>query len=397
VSESTQWVFLDDFGTLERVPLDKYPDRIEPADPRNDGYAETLKNFFVGEGKRRFFIPLNSFTASPRRLMGRVGRLFPDIPFSLEVLGKERSPLWFFLLFIPAAVSVLLLSRCPLTAFFLFPLSAFFVFFGPAGFALGGICVLLFLVLLDPLREIFAFRRYGRRVPGAGRMFRGQLILGAGLVAAYGLLCFAGALPAAAGAAGLAAFAGLFPLSLWEESRRGRRRFLPVPIRVPSPVRALESPAALPFALAALVSLALSVVFSGRTQEIPGNYAPVDRSAYERHLAFQRSFSQTSLWGTAGFPAETASPGYLHYSLGEDGLIGGASPYPETVSAPEAPPPLEDLMNFLGGHGASPAYFPGDILSVLIILGCCFPLALKAGGRRKKKRMLIYHDKRIAA
>jgi hypothetical protein len=400
ISESGQWVFLDDFGNLERVPLDEYPDRVEEADPRNDGYAEALRNFFVGGGKRRFFIPLDSFTASPRRLMRRLDRLFPDIPFTAEGLGKKRPLPWFFLLFVPAAVSALLLSRRPLSAFFLFPLTAFFVFFGPAGFAQGGICVLLFLALGDPLRGFFASRRYGRRIPGGIRIFRGPLILSAGLLAGYVLLCFAGALPAAAGIAGIAAFGGLFFLSLWEESRQGRprehRRFLPLPIRVPSPVRILESPAALPFALAALVSLALSVFFSGH--EIPGDYAPVDRSAYERHLAFQRSFSRSSLWDMPEGAGGGISPDYLHYTLGEDGLIGGASAYPETVSALEAPPfPLEDLMDFLGGRGTSPAYFPGDILSVLILLGFCLPLVRRAGSRRKKKGILIYNDKRIAA
>lgn len=59
VSESSQWVFLNSFEGLERIPLEDYEGRLEAFDPRRDGYAEKLKDFFVRNGKRWFFIPLD--------------------------------------------------------------------------------------------------------------------------------------------------------------------------------------------------------------------------------------------------------------------------------------------------------------------------------------------------
>jgi hypothetical protein len=59
VCESSQWVFLNSFGGLEKVSLEDYEGRLEAFDPRRDGYAEKLKDFFVRDGRRWFFIPLD--------------------------------------------------------------------------------------------------------------------------------------------------------------------------------------------------------------------------------------------------------------------------------------------------------------------------------------------------
>ncbi|MDR1024889.1 MAG: hypothetical protein LBL56_04120 [Treponema sp.] len=59
LSESSQWVLLNSFGSLERIPLDEYDERLESFDPRRDPYAAMLRNFFVRDGKRWFFIPLD--------------------------------------------------------------------------------------------------------------------------------------------------------------------------------------------------------------------------------------------------------------------------------------------------------------------------------------------------
>ena len=55
ISESSQNIFIDDFGSVKKIPLDSYYDEIEAFDPRNDGYAEKLSAFFVRDGKRLFF------------------------------------------------------------------------------------------------------------------------------------------------------------------------------------------------------------------------------------------------------------------------------------------------------------------------------------------------------
>jgi hypothetical protein len=76
IGESSQWVFLEDFGGLEQVPLDRYWERVEPFDPRNDGYAERLQSFFVFNGERRIFIGLKG---APLDLEGRVQAALGDI------------------------------------------------------------------------------------------------------------------------------------------------------------------------------------------------------------------------------------------------------------------------------------------------------------------------------
>jgi hypothetical protein len=77
ISESSQWVLLHNFGSLERVSLEDYEGRLEAFDPRRDGYAQKLRDFFVREGRRRIFIPLDRelfgspLALNPRRVLER--------------------------------------------------------------------------------------------------------------------------------------------------------------------------------------------------------------------------------------------------------------------------------------------------------------------------------------
>jgi hypothetical protein len=93
ISESSQWVFLNNFGSLERVSLEDYGDRLEVFDPRRDGYAQKLRDSFVRDGRRRFFIPLDrglfSFPLplNPRRaLEARLAAILGAVPPPEEVL-----------------------------------------------------------------------------------------------------------------------------------------------------------------------------------------------------------------------------------------------------------------------------------------------------------------------
>jgi hypothetical protein len=83
ISESAQWVFLDNFGSLELVNLEELPGRLENFDPRRDPYAEKLHDFFVRDGMRYFFIPLNK-SLSPwamRSFEKEIAACLPGIPF----------------------------------------------------------------------------------------------------------------------------------------------------------------------------------------------------------------------------------------------------------------------------------------------------------------------------
>ncbi|MDR2135078.1 MAG: hypothetical protein LBO76_00510 [Treponema sp.] len=102
LSEFSQWVFLNSFGSLERVPLEGYEGRLEPFDPRRDGYAAKLRDFFNRDGKRWFFIPLDRAMLGPfaalnpeRSLAKRVARaLEPGRPFSLFLKREGRPPVF---------------------------------------------------------------------------------------------------------------------------------------------------------------------------------------------------------------------------------------------------------------------------------------------------------------
>jgi hypothetical protein len=386
ISESTQRVFLDTFGALEQIPLDEYRDRVEAFDPRNDGYADKLSSFFVNRGKRSFYIPLaGQGFKTPRGLEKRVAAALGDIPYSLDFLNPPRSP---FREWIRNA---------------------------PLGFALSAVLAGLFRVLRDPLGECAARRRYGRKPGGADlfRLFRPQWLLGAVLLAVYGIICVSGGI-ALPGLGGLAVFAGILRFALAAESgrREGHIRFLPAPIRGFSLKRAPFPGVMIPFALASLAFLLVPPLFSGpaavagavetastaaavpetAVSETGGgagggvNRMSVLRADYEAHLAFQASFSITPLGREGAYP---------EYTLGEDGLLTGVPDTGPGPGIPDQPFPLADLAGFLE-YGEPPQ--GGRWIPVCLVWGLCVPPLFQAGQRyRRKKKILIYNDKRIAA
>jgi hypothetical protein len=95
VSESSQWVFLNSFEGLERIPLEEYEGRLEAFDPRRDGYADKLKDFFVRGGKRWFFIPLDQgirglppFSDPADRFKKRLNAALDTVPPSFTAPGS---------------------------------------------------------------------------------------------------------------------------------------------------------------------------------------------------------------------------------------------------------------------------------------------------------------------
>jgi hypothetical protein len=410
-------VYLDDFGELRRIPLDEYRDRVEPFDPRDDGYAERLRSFFVRNGERRIFIPLSftfSGTAAFEKRLARLG--LP--PFSLEFLGSPRL-LWpEAVLFAVAGALTLILSGTPLLSAALLPLFAALAYGGPAGFALSVVLTALFRVLLDPVRELFIARRYGKpgslRGPGDRlRPFKALWFLVPGLLILYGIIVRLGAFPPILAFAVLLSFLGLLGICLWAESNRGRNQghipFLPVPIRGAFFRSAFFFRSLAPFALASLAALLLPLLLPGLySPPRPGREpSPVGKADYEAHAAFQVSFSRRSLGEERGDGAvdggETAS--YVRYYLGEDGLIAGSRAYegafirgnPESEDIP--PFPLEKLVDFSENYRQVYAgnFRWGDTVSVLIALGLGIPGLFRQGRKGRRGRIGIYTEKRIAA
>ncbi|MDR3341729.1 MAG: hypothetical protein LBT14_02885 [Treponema sp.] len=427
LSESTQWVFLDDFGALQRIPLDTYRDRVEAFDPRNDGYAERLRSFFIHNGKRRFFIPLvldlgntaHGKTTQTGAFEKSIAVVLGDIPFGIEYIGYERPLLLYCILFGLAAVVTLFLSEAPLVTVALLPVLAPFAFAGPLGLALAAALAALSGALTMPLRELFLSLRYGYHDIPVQWSWVSLLFLGG-----YGILCGIGGIPPAFGITGLVCFSGVLGITLSMESVRGNAhahvRFTPVAIMEVPRTQPVFPRTIIPFALVSLQALFLPSMIDGiNPYHVPEDLrdeALITAAEYEQHAAFQGSFSVSPL-GRSG----VSRPG-TRYHVGEDGLIADIGAYDQTTSPiydytndddtfyrknQEIPPfPLESLMELLGDSGHTYTWNATwikttdtpELIPVGLVLGFCIPAIFRRKQRYgKKKKMLVYNDKRIAA
>jgi hypothetical protein len=454
ISESTQWVFLDDFGTLQRIPLDGYRDRVEPFDPRDDGYADKLRAFFVREGKRLFFIPFSGDTRISDPWLNKqrmvtltesITAALGDIPFSLTFLGFEKPLLFYVLLFTVAAGITMVLSRELVLILALLPILGSLVFAGPPGLAFCAALAVLVCMTAEPLRNHWAAHQYGQ---DQGRyLAKDSPKLYLGLVPVAVVLLFLGVfgiLYSISGStgniprggnlakAGIAAFIGsgiMLWLLIWIEANQGKAqdhvRFMPVWIMETAQWGRLNR-TIIPFALVSLVALYGPRIHDGLyTYQDPGFIADpqyfVEGRVYENHAAYQVSFSLLPLGGGVDLAYPNGDEGvaernYQQYRLGEDGLIAGTSGYDQTLSLMHyndqgIPPfPLEDLIAFLEGFRHTEGGNPRHI-RILTIASCNtigLALLLMASGlystvlswfkqSGKKKHGLVYNEKRIAA
>ncbi|MDR0628081.1 MAG: hypothetical protein LBG24_00245 [Treponema sp.] len=456
LSESNQWVFLDDFGTLQRIPLDAYRDRVEPFDPRDDGYAEKLRAFFVREGKRLFFIP---FSGDPRlsdpwfnkprikAFEASLAAVFTEIPFALTFLGSEKPFLFYFLLFAAAAGATMVLSGEPVLILALLPILGSLAFAGPPGFALCAVLVVLTGIAAEPLRKRWAARRYGQdgiegREP-AKNLGKGYPVLAVFLTGAllflwlcgilYGMSVTAGNMVRTSGkslvqvgVAVLVCSGIMLWVILWLEANQGKAqnhvRFMPVRIMDAATWGPINR-TILPFALVALVALYGPWLYEGlHAYHDPGFIADsrylIDTGVYENHARYQASFSLIPLGSGKDLdhPQRGDPPGstYRQYRLGADGLIAGMGGYEQVLSPdddPVIPPfPLEDLIAFLEGFrhtgGGQPSRMKMLTVTSLNMIG--FLVLLMASGvystvlswfkqTGKKRNSMVYNEKRIAA
>jgi hypothetical protein len=426
ISESSQFVSIDNFGVLRQIPLDSFNDEIEPFDPRNDGYAEKLRSFFVNNGNRYFFAPLGS---SPEDLRARLDEGFADIPFSLILLEQRVSPFPYFLLLAAAGIAALFLSGSKRLFIFQIPV---FMSIGWGGFAamvLAAAFAGIWELLREPLKELLT-SRYSRRgntisyagtgLKGVGerlRPYRLNVFLASLFFLLIPVLAVAVFLPLVPLLVACVCFFLLYFLSfkVMEAGFRNTRHilFMPVPL-LPLRTRTFSLfPFLIPFVVASFLALILPVFFPGES-DIPVRENIVDSrffvsaGDYSAHIDFQRSFSYKPLNGTAGTEALNQE-GYLRYYLGDDGLIAGSAVSPGTVEAEVLPFPLENLMDFLIQY-YQPTEEPARrietpnpslrlrewILAVVILTICCMSEFLRpviVPG----KNLPVRWDKRMAA
>ena len=162
VSESTQWVMIDNFGSLEKIPLDTYQSRILPFDPRNDGYASKLRDVFVQNEKRFFYIPLKAGKWSTAFLDNQLTDFMKGISFSVKYYGIGKPLYLFFIAYAAAALALLVIfyftkNKFRGTAYIipLLPVLSSLSYIGASGIVCAAFIFGFFLLFREPLTELF--------------------------------------------------------------------------------------------------------------------------------------------------------------------------------------------------------------------------------------------------
>ena len=457
ISESSQEILVDDFGSIKRIPLDRYAEEIEAFDPRDDGYAAKVHDFFVQDGKRFFFFPLESLAGNgfslgrAEGLEKKIASLLGDIPHSFIVLSKKKDSALPIVLFIAACCVSLFLARSRRLYIFVFPALLAFGW-GPSAFFHAGLLAGIWELLREPMDEILAARRYRNRFTGksdyAGKgmrsvlerltPFRLNLILVFLYLVLYAAFSIVEELPLLPQAALLAFFSLFYLLGFGLKAKqvRDNQHILFIPVLLPPYKTKTFSlfPVLLPFGAGALLSFILPLYLPNYMNNSLQQTAfdprfLVSADDYSKHVAFQRSFSYASL--NDGLHADKVNgqefsyqdlmrKEYLRYYLGEDGLIAGSAGFSnnldiESLGSVEdgnnfARFPLEKLMDFLvqyydGGsmlsRSLAPEYFHiqrKEWIAVAILLALClFDLAGPGKSGRRGKKVERFGEKRIAA
>jgi hypothetical protein len=381
------------------IPLDEYSKRIEPFDPRNDGYADKLKKVFVRDGKRFVYLPFSAGNSAPSLLEKQVASLFGDVPFTVKYYGIGTPIKLFFLLY--AAASACLLALCYAqkekrrNAAFIIPLLpalASLAFFGACGIMAASLLLGCAVSLIAPLKELFKTLRLQAKGAQRRKTLIKKVLLPYKLNWCV-LPLFAASLSAAVFFSRLTAFfitavsiavCALLGVSIVTFSQwRGRRaRFAPVLIINRKLPDFAFSAYMLPLAFAALAAALLAPSMPGAAVSNEKFDHVINEKEYFEHLAFQSSFSARQLGKT--------DYGYPGYILDNDGL-----PSPDSANNADFPLqfddfppfPLKDLMEILGGVSAGSGKIPGrgagegvENLSLLIL-----PLFIVPGFFLKKK------------
>ena len=360
VSESSQWVIIDNFDSLETVPLDKYFSRLTSFDPRNDGYAGKLRDVFVRDGKRFVYIPLEQVRWTPLLLDKKFNALLADIPFSGEYYGTGKPLKLFFAAY--AAASLCLLVICYVKKITrhgivktaaLIPLFSCLAFFGAAGIACAALFFALFILLKDPLNELsMLFWRSFNGNPQKLKLIYREIIKPYKthwlflpvFAAAFGIIVIFSQLRLLFLLAVFTAACAVFFLSskVLSLSGGGHRRFTPVLIMNRRYVDSAFSFCMLPFTAAAFFVMFISPYISGAYASGGKFETIIEESDYYAHLAFQSGFSTRRLGNFNDY-------GYMSYIFDEDGLPSpdGSPEGEQAFNMNEFPAfPLRHLMDF---------------------------------------------------
>ena len=356
-SESTTQIYMDDFGQWQVFFLDEFNQRVMPFDPRNTGYAERLRSFFINENGQHFFIPLENtmnYGTVQRNISLAMNTLtvsasnIGDEFFSIEILGSVN-PFFFWLILQSAAILVVFFLSSEKWRFILYiPLLLTFSLGAIPGIILSGLLYGFMELFKEPLEELFSREPYGNfreRFSPYKKTIIWLLILFI-LYIFLGILLEIHFIPVLFG---LICFFGITFLSyIWKKKPGRKSKDIRGSFSTVIILHFRQKSVILPKSMAIFAIFALFGTF---LLFIPGFSSYFNRtekrdflnlpsaSEYYEYMTYQALFSY--------LPMGSVNGGYFNYYLGEDGLITGDENTHFDID-PEIPDfPLERLTQFL--------------------------------------------------
>jgi hypothetical protein len=387
ISESSQWVLLDEFDSLAKIPLDEYSQRVSSFDPRNDGYAEKLRNMFVHGGRRFVYIPLKAGNSVPSLFEKQLKKLLGNISFTVTYYGRGRPIAIFLILFSAAALCLIIIccvqKKYQLLAAGVIPLLPLvsLASFGAPGIAAAALLVGMSAMLREPLNELNTLLRLPLAGAEKRRLFFKDIFEPYRLywltlpvfALAMGVIVFFSALPFLFVITVSIIFCGLFFFSIRTFSllSGSHRRFIPVLIiknRFPDFAFSVYM---LPFVIAAFSAVLVTQSVSGALISSGNPGQMVNEQEYYDHLTFQSTFSVRQLGKPGG-----AYPSYRPDNSGLPGLDAHAVTEPLYNDFP--PFPLKNIVSYSSGDAgrSTDIQLPGNV-SLLILLVFIVPLFLQ--------------------
>jgi len=362
ICESSQWVMLDRFDSIQRIPLDEYSSRVFPFDPRNDGYADKLRAVFVRDGKRHFFMPLMAGNWNPGKLDNSFNALLKEIPFSVEYYGIGRPLKLFFIIY--SAASAILLALCYVNRKVhrsivniipMVPVLSSLCFFGAAGIGCAALLFGLFILLKEPLHDLVnpsekSAKEFKKRMMQLHKeiilpyryywLFLPVFFIAFGILIVFSPLTFLFLLLLSV--VSFAVF--FFSLKIVIFSGIEHKRFNPVTIirrRFPQFVFPVYI---LPFAAGAFLTIFIAPHMSGSYNSDRKFDHLVSEQDYLNHIAYQASFSRNQI-NTRYFNNDF--PSFYFDSEGLPAVSAAASK--QSVNFSDYPSfPIKHLMEFFG-------------------------------------------------
>lgn len=432
-SASNQTALLNEFSEIKEIPLSEYFKRIEPFDPRNDGYAEMARALFVLQGKQRIFIPVSDLGLSPKEKIDSALKNAP--PYKVIFQNSSHNRMSAIIIFLCAYLTAVFLAGKNIKKtndkfliyyiVFFFPSFAVLARNGTAGIAACAVFTAVFQILRGGAHRILTrfyyenhaqdtkFKTFTERLTAELRFETPKFVL---LAALYTLICIISGISVLSSVCAPLCFLAAFSAALFTESVRGhlmnhiRFTFVPISPRKYSEKKIPVLPA--PFLCAAFVCAVVSLTgvtgepqpaapeFLNKTTQIP------IKQDYEKHIEFQKNFSYRRLFDSSGDQSEkdkkNSGAEYFHYTIGENKLITSQTTgetsgldFPDSANFGEARPwTLKPLAAFLTGTPDSARLTPrlppaAELVSVF--LAVCLYVPFIVTRHRKKLPYLIYN------